>query len=137
MGIAAERKAWWSAQRSRYNVTLILAAPVSAALLFGVWWAFEDRLPCLDITAVSAIFGATLFLFGLILANICYFLGPIAERIIRPNDTMVFRHRAYGVGVAFSLLLIFSPPIVNLAAALLDPPCTDEFGQLHVLQEKK
>ena len=127
-----ERREWWSARRGRYNVTLVLAAPVSGLSLLVIWGLFEDRLPCLEITLLSIFAGVILFAFGLALANICYFLGPLSERIIRPRNTASFRHWVYGLGLAFSLLLVFLPPLGNLAAALLGPlPCTDKFGQQH------
>jgi hypothetical protein len=98
-----------------------------------VWWLFEERLPCLEITGVVIIFGAMLFLVGVGLANICYFLGPLCERLIRPRNVFAFRRWTYGVGVAFSLLLIFSPPILNLFVALLGQECTDKFDQQHTV----
>ena len=130
----ADRRAWWSAGRRRYNITLFIAAPISAAMLIAVWWLFEERFPCLEITGLVIIFWAMLFLVGVGFANICYFLGPLSERLIRPRNALAFRRRTYGAGVAFSLLLIFSPPILNLLLAFLGPQeCTDEFGERHVL----
>jgi hypothetical protein len=127
-----ERRAWWSAQRRSYNIALVVAAPISGLLLLMVWVLFEDRLPCLEITAFSLLFGGILFLFGLGIANIFYFLGPLSERVVGPRNTTVFRRWVYGIGLAFSLLLIFSPPLVNLLAAILGPlPCADEFGRRH------
>jgi len=58
---SAERKAWWSAQRRRYNMGLIVAAPISAALVVTVWAVFEERLPCLEVTGFSLVVGLTLF----------------------------------------------------------------------------
>ena len=129
-----ERWAWWSARRLRYNVTLLIAAPISAVILLTVWWLFAERFPCLEITGVAVILWAILFLVAVGFANICYFLGPLSERLIRPRNALAFRRRTYGAGVAFSLLLIFSPPILNLLLAFLGPQeCTDEFGERHVL----
>jgi hypothetical protein len=133
MSIAAERKAWWSARCGRYNMTLLVAGPISAGLLLMIWWLFERRLPCLEITGVSMIFGGILFLCGLALANACYFFGGLAEQIIRPRDASAFRRRMYRIGIAFSLLLILSPPIVNLFDAFSGLPCVDKFGQTHAL----
>jgi hypothetical protein len=123
---------WWSTQRRRYNITLILAALVSGISLLVILGLFEERLPCLEITLFTLFGGGLLFALGLALANICYFLGPLSERIIRPRNTASFRRRAYGLGLAFSLLLIFAPPLGNLAAVLFGPlPCTDKFGNRH------
>jgi hypothetical protein len=125
IGSGADREAWWSAQRRRYNMALFVAAPISAATLFAVWGLFEDRLPCLEITGASIVLGSILCLIGLGLANICYGLGPLSERLARPGDTAAFRRWTDGAGLAFSLLLVFSPPILNLALAIAFPhlPC--------------
>ena len=129
-----ERRAWWSVRRLRYNVTLLIAAPIFAVILLTVWWLFAERFPCLEITGVAVILWAILFLVAVGFANICYFLGPLSERLIRPRSVLVFRRRAYGAGVAFSLLLIFSPPVLSLLLAFFGPEeCTDEFGERHTL----
>jgi hypothetical protein len=127
-GAEADRKAWWSGHRRQYNVALLISAPVSGALLFAVWAVFEDRLPCLEINGFSIVFGIILFVLGLGFANICYFFGPLAERLVRPHNTVAFRRWVYGTGLAFSLLLIFLPPMTNLGAAILRLPCVDKFG---------
>ena len=133
MSEAIDCKAWWSARRGQYNVTLIIAALISAGLLLMIWWLFEARLPCLDITGVSVVIGAILFLPGLGLANVFYLLGPLSERTIRPHDAPTFRRRVYGIGIAFSLLLIFSPSVINLVSAFSGLSCIDKFGQTHSL----
>lgn len=130
----AERKAWWSARRNRYNVSLLIAGPISGTILISTAWLFEDRLPCVEITIPNLIGWAFLFLVGIAVANLCYSLGPLSERLIRPRNAPVFRRRTYGMGVAFSLLLIFAPPIMMLCIAFFGPKeCTDEFGQVHTI----
>jgi hypothetical protein len=112
----------------------VVAAAISGVCLLLVWWIFEERLPCQEITLFTMFFGALLFLLGLGLANICFILGPLSERIISPRNTASFRHWVYGLGLAFSLVLIFSPPLLNLIAAFIGPyPCTDKFGDAHAL----
>jgi len=113
--------AWWEANRCRYNIILMLAASVSFICLFVIWWLFEARLPCLEITGFSILFGGILFLIGLILANICYFLGPLSEKLFHPNNPPVFRRTLFVIGTGFSLLLIFFPVIGNLIAAAVGP----------------
>ena len=128
----AERRAWWSARRVRYNIALLIAAPLSVAALLAVWGLFEAQLPCLEITAFSIALWGILFPFGLSIANICYLLGPLVERAIRPRSPKRFRQWAFGAGIAFSVALIFAPVVATLATALLALPCTDEFGETHV-----
>ena len=90
-----DRRLWWSARRKRYNVAMIIAAPLSLVATLTVWWVFEDRLPCLEITGFSILAGFPLFLIGLALANICYLLGPLSERIVRPRNVTSFRAWVY------------------------------------------
>jgi hypothetical protein len=87
--------------------------------LLAVWWLFEARLPCLEITFPSLLLGGILFLVGLGLANLFYFLGPISERLLRPKNFGVYRRIVFALGATFSVLLIFLPAIGNLIAAAL------------------
>jgi hypothetical protein len=96
----AGRRAWWSASRPRYNITLLVAAAVAGVMLLTLWALFEDRFPCLEVAAVILFFWALLFLVGVGLANICYFLGPLSEWVIRPRNALAFRRLTYGAGVA-------------------------------------
>jgi hypothetical protein len=129
-GTTEDRRAWWSVQRGPYNVALAVAFPISVISLFVVWALFEERLPCFEINGAGLFFGIILFGFGMGLANICYLLGPLSERLIRPRYPTLFRRWVFGIGLAFSLLLVFFPVGVTLTNALLGPlPCTDEFGQ--------
>ena len=108
---------WWAARRWRYNAVLLGGAIASFLCLLAVAWLFSARLPCLEITAFSVAFGGMAFLVGLGLANLCYCLGPMSERWLHPKNALAFRHVAFALGTAFSLLLIFVPVIGNLAAA--------------------
>jgi hypothetical protein len=127
-GLTAPPFAWWAAQRFRYNVLLVGAAPVSLVCLLVVWWLFEERLPCLEVTLFSLFFGAVFFGVGLGLANVCYYLGPLSEKLLRPSNVSAFRRAVFGLGVGFSLLLIFSPVIGSLVAALLGPAASGQCG---------
>jgi hypothetical protein len=128
----SERAAWWAAHRRSYNIALVLAAPVSFIALFTIWGVFEDRLPCLEINGVGVFLAPIVFSIGLGLANICYSLGPLSEWLVRPNNPLACRRWTYRLGLAFSLLLVFEPPLINLLDALRGPlPCTDKLGRRH------
>jgi hypothetical protein len=113
--------AWWSARRRPYNIALVIAAPISAVSAMLIGWLLAERLPCLEITFFTLVFAACAFLVGLGLANICYFLGVVGELVVRPGDVISFRRWAYGFGLAFSVLLIFAPPIGLLLASWKPP----------------
>lgn len=110
---------WWESQRVRYNLRLVTAALASFLLLVAVWWLFESRLPCLEITGLSIFASVLLFAMALFVANIFYFLGCVAEMVCRPRNVLLFRERLYALGTAFSLLLVFFPVIGNLISAAL------------------
>lgn len=112
---------WWAARRMRYNAILLISATVSFICLLMIWWLFESRLPCLEITGFSLAFGGLLFVVGLGLSNLCFYLGPIFEHLLRPTDMYAYRRRAFRLGTGFSLMLIFLPVIGNLVAAAHGP----------------
>jgi hypothetical protein len=116
MGLSASQ--WWATRRLRYNVVLLVGAFASFLSLLAVGWGFAARLPCLEITAFSIVIGGILFLAGLGLANICFYLGPLSERWVHPKNVDVFRRWAFLLGTAFSLALVFLPVAINVAAAL-------------------
>lgn len=105
----------------RYNLIMLAAAPASFVGLLVVWWLFKVRLPCLEVTGFSLVFGGVLFLLSLGLANLCYFLGPLSECILRPQNALRFRRAVFALGTGFSLLLIFLPVLANLVAAVIGP----------------
>jgi hypothetical protein len=109
-----------------------VAAAISAASQIAVLGLFEERLPCVEVTAFTMGFGGVLFLLGLGVANIFYFLGPFSEVVLRPRQPIVFRRWAYRLGLSFSLLLIFLPTLALLISGIFGPlPCTDKFGVRH------
>ncbi len=119
---------WWAARRLRYNLILLLGAAGSFVSLLAVGWLFEARLPCLEITAFSVLFGGILFVAGLGLANLCYFLGPLSERLVHPKNVLAFRRAAFTLGTGFSLALIFLPVVGNLVAAAFGPVAGGQCG---------
>lgn len=56
---------WWRSRRSLFNRGLLAATPLSFFSLLVVWWVFESRLPCLEITLPSLFLGAISFVFFL------------------------------------------------------------------------
>lgn len=117
---SSERTAyeWWVSRRLRFNLILLAAVPVSLACLLVVGVIFESRVPCLEITLFTIAFGAILFALGLLVANVCYLLGPLVEWLVLPRRATVLRKRLFVAGAAFSVMLIFSPVFANLAAAM-------------------
>jgi hypothetical protein len=113
--------AWWAARRLRYNLVLLVGGIASFLSLVVVGWLFAARLPCFEITVLSVAVSGILFLAGLGLANLCYYLGPLSESWLHPKNILGFRRLAFSLGTAFSLVLIFFPVAANLASAVIAP----------------
>jgi hypothetical protein len=116
---------WWPSNRLRYNLIVLVSAALSVICLFLLSAVFERRLPCLEITGFTLMFGAILLCVSLGLANVLYYLGPAAEAIFRPKDVTRFRIRLFALGTGFSILLIFLPVIGNSIAAITYPSGTE------------
>lgn len=99
---------WWEARRIRYNIGLIIAGITAFICYVGAEAVLDTGA---EITVVWVIFDAFGYLFMMLIANICYFLGPVAEKLLRPKDVDRFRKVAYGLGFWFSCALPFSIPL--------------------------
>ena len=114
----ADTSRWWSAHRLRYNIGLIGGGFLAFLLYVTFAWAFADRFNQLEVTAFTMAFQALGFALVVGLANICYFLGPLVERLAKPHDVVKFRRRTFGLGFWFSVILPFSLPAAVLYAAV-------------------
>jgi hypothetical protein len=103
---------WWGARRRRYNVALLLAGLGAFILYVALAWSFEDRLNQLEVTAFTVAFQAIGYVMVMVVANVCYFLGPLSERVVNPADLISYRTRAYNLGLCFSVALPFVVPAV-------------------------
>ena len=104
-------KQWWGRRRLRYNVALMIAGPLAFAIDEAVtaWGVSRGAIP-IDRdpdSVICACFGCILYLF---FANLCYFLGPFSEELVRPRNYDRYRRIAFGLGFWFSVLLPFSIP---------------------------
>jgi hypothetical protein len=108
------RKAWWSGRRDRYNIALLVAG----LLAFICYAAAVER--CIDlhapgdweITIFTTVFQGFAYLIMVGLANVCYFLGPWSERVLKPHNVATYRTTAFRLGFWFSVLLPFTPATV-------------------------
>jgi hypothetical protein len=74
-----------------------------------------------EVTLFTTLFQVVGYLVMMGVANICYFLGPLSERIIRPSDPERYRRVCYRWGFWFSLLLPFSIPAILAVMAVFYP----------------
>jgi hypothetical protein len=112
---------WWSSQRRRYNIGLIVAG-ISAFICYAaIVFTFEDRIPDAEITLFTIIFQGIGYLIMMGIANLLYYLGPIAEKTIEPNNVSRFRTITFGLGYWGSILLPFFIPILLLILVFTQP----------------
>jgi hypothetical protein len=118
--VVPDRRAWWGRRRLRYNFGLAAAGILAfVAYVAVIFLAPEETLtppggepP--DVNGLTTAFQAFGYLVAMGVANICYGLGSLAERLIRPEDVMRFRRRAFAAGFAFSVALPFAIPVTVL-----------------------
>lgn len=99
--------------RLSYNFGLAIAG-VLAFICYGI--SMELFASPYDMSAEITVFTVVAqgvgYLVAMLVANLLYFLGPLAEVIIQPTDVMRFRKIAYRLGFWFSVVLPFSLPIL-------------------------
>ncbi|HXT13459.1 MAG TPA: hypothetical protein VN873_18040 [Candidatus Angelobacter sp.] len=108
---------WWGARRLRYNLGLVVAGILAFMAYVAVGSALSSRMD-FEVTPFTILFQGIGYLFAIGIANVCYFLGPLSERIIRPSNLERYRLVCYRLGFWFSVLLPFSIPAL-LAASVL------------------
>jgi hypothetical protein len=67
--------------------------------------------PEAEITVLTILLQGMGYLIAMAVANICYLLGPLAERVFEPRSPERFRRRAFAWGFWFSVVLPFAAPI--------------------------
>jgi hypothetical protein len=115
---------WWSERRLRYNLALFAAGACAFILYAAVVWSFQERLPQAEITLFTIIVQGIGFLCAVLVANVCYLLGPLAERVVAPGDVERFRLSTYRLGFWFSVALPFLIPALVLFAVVDYDPST-------------
>jgi hypothetical protein len=113
--------AWWNARRLRYNVALVVAGILAFAAYIAVFVALVPEDAHVEITAFTILFQGVGYLFMIGVANVCYFIGPLSERVVRPADPDRYRHICYRLGFWFSVLLPFTIPALLAFLALFHP----------------
>ena len=56
------------------------------------------------------------YLFMIGVANVCYFIGPLSERVVKYSRAERYRLVCYRLGFWFSVLLPFSIPALDFLA---------------------
>jgi hypothetical protein len=120
----AESRTWWEARRLQYNVGLLVAGAVAFLCYVVVWftlvpWVFEASK--ISFPLFTAVFQGIGYLLMMGVANLCYFLGPLSERVFQPSDAARFRRVCYRLGFWFSVLLPLALPAMLIFRVLFFP----------------
>lgn len=102
---------WWGRHRLRYNIGLVIAGLLAFVAYAVIVFTFEARIPDADITVFTTLFQAVGYLVAMGIANLCYSLGSVSERILKPKNVTTYREAVYKLGFWFSMLLPFSIPV--------------------------
>jgi hypothetical protein len=105
---------WWEARRLRYNMAVAITGLLAEALYIAVTVVFAERIDVdeFEVTAFTVLLQGFAYGFAMLLANLCYFLGPLSELAIAPADRLGFRVRAYKAGLVLSVLLPMLLPLL-------------------------
>jgi len=112
---------WWAARRKQYNIGLVIAGMLAFAGYVSVVMIFEHRIPNADITAFTTLFQGLCYLIMIGVANICYFVGPISEKILKPKNVSQYRAVTFSLGYWLSMSLPFIIPAILLALVISQP----------------
>ncbi len=97
---------WWSAQRRRYNLIVI----VTGGICFALYMIVGSGLPNVELTAFTLAFQAVAGLLYLLAANAAYSLGAEAERRLHPTNIKRFRSTLFRVGVMLTVAPLVAVP---------------------------
>jgi hypothetical protein len=110
-------EAWWASRRLLYNIGLVVAGLLGFVLyVVAVERCISLRAPGdWEITIFTTIFQGFAYLVMMAVANLCYRLGALSERLIRPSNPARYRIAVFSLGFWFSVLLPLFPGIFLLA----------------------
>jgi hypothetical protein len=103
---------WWEKRRLRYNVGLVIAGIFAFVAYAIVCTTLLPEEADVEITVFTTLFQGLGYLVMIGIANLCFFLGPISERALKPADLDKHRQIFYRLGFGFSVLLPFSIPVL-------------------------
>jgi hypothetical protein len=113
--ICQSTREWWKRKRGKYNILLLTAGAIAFILSVIATWTL-DSSP--EITLFTKIFQGIGYLFAMGLANICYFMGPISEKILHPSDPQKYGNITFKLGCVFSCSLPMLLPFIVVLANL-------------------
>ena len=111
--------AWWSARRLRYNAALVVSGVLAFITYLAVGFIMLPPEAEFEATIFTTLLQGVGYLFMIGVANIFYLLGPLSERVMRPQDPGRYRRICFCLGLWFSVLLPFSIPALLAFLAIV------------------
>ena len=110
------RREWWRERRKKYNLGLIVAGVLAYICYVAVLSVFhsDDRLADVEITVFTILFQGLGYLVMMLVANLLYNLGSLAESVCKPRHPEQFRTTLFNLGFWFSVSLPFIVPALLL-----------------------
>lgn len=114
---------WWASHQRQYLLAFAASGFIAFVLYVLASILFQDVLSPDEgeITLVTLAVQAIGFGLIILIARLCYQLGPIAEDHFEPADLNRFRRTAYLLGFWFSCALPFLAPLSTVYMALVHP----------------
>jgi hypothetical protein len=104
---------WWESNRRRYNVWLAIAGLVACAIFTSVHYAFRSYFHS-HLSIFDTIVQGIAYLLFMGLANVCYFLGHLSERLVRPTEVAGYRRLVFSLGLWISCSVPFVLPSMDI-----------------------
>jgi hypothetical protein len=125
--LPSESFLWWEQRRLRYNIGPIIAGGLAFAAYVLVIIHFQDVIDAAEPSQADELSGFTLvfqgfgYLFMMLVANVCFFLEPLSEWLLRPRNVGRYRKIAFRLGFWGSVALPFGMPTFLLFVATFYP----------------
>ncbi|WP_374949675.1 hypothetical protein [Mucilaginibacter sp.] len=103
---------WWQNRRLKYNKGLVVAGVLAFLAYCIVGEIFIAPNEEFEVTLFTIAFQGVGYLLMILIANVFYSLGYIADTWFNPQSAESFRVKLYNIGYWFSFALPFSIPIL-------------------------
>ena len=110
---------WWGRRMLIYNAGLILAGLMALVgyLLIVSWLETTGQSDYAEGGGgIEVIVQGVGYVFYMVAANMCYLLGPLFERLLKPRKLMLYREITFWTGLCVSVLLPLAVPVVVLSS---------------------
>lgn len=114
-------KQWWESRRLKYNKGLVIAG-ITAFILYVILGStlimpYDEDF---EITLFTTVFQGFGYLFMMLIANLFYNLGHVADKMFNKDNDEQFRKHLFDFGYWFSFGFPFLIPIIIVIMYILE-----------------